>query len=200
MALKEMLTKKIGPLPVWGYGAIAAGGTFIILKRRGAGSAAGGSDQGGAGQTGGAGSGINGSFKGTSNITSTYSGDQTFGGGALGFLGGPWPGLGNMFTHLHHDGDRWRYGGRDYDGRGFRHHGWDNDGRRRRRDDDDDRRRGHRERGGFPRGFGEGHYSPRRGDGSRFASSFNPRNSGNRGTRWGGLNSDARPTYTSRER
>ena len=44
----SFLTKKVGPLPTWGWGAVAAGGTFLLLKGGGGGSRAGkASDNGG---------------------------------------------------------------------------------------------------------------------------------------------------------
>lgn len=204
MSIGSFFTKKIGPLPVWGYGAIAAGGTFLLLKGGGAGGKS-GSKKAGAGANGAAnGNGSTGNFSGTSNITDTYSGDQTFGGGALGFLGGPWPHFGHINTHLHFGGDRWHRG---YSAQGFRNWGFDSNGRHGGRRFGSDNRhgfaggrnfRGPNNGGGTPRGFGQGHYTPSGGIGSRIASSFNPRNTGNRGTRYGGLSSDALPTGSRR--
>lgn len=196
MSIGSFFTKKVGPLPIWGYGAIAAGGTFILLKGSGskssgkAGAKKGASGGQGAGSGGGSDTG---SFTGSS--TQTLSSDQTFGGGALGFLGSPFGNFGNLFVHLHqHGGGGYQMGGRNYSDHGFRSFGFGRDGMGGGRGRTTDHRHGAfggrpfrgggQNGGGRPRGFGQGHYNPTGGLGSRIASGFNPRNSGNRGTSW----------------
>jgi hypothetical protein len=188
MSIGSFFTKKIGPLPVWGYGAIAAGGTFILLKGGGKGKK-GSQDSNGSGNGNGSQGGANGTVKSNLNTTETISSDQTFGGGSLGFLG--WPGqfANNIFVHLHpHPHGGFYRGGRHYSDHGFESHGHGRDGGRRGGDDHRHGAFGGRgfggfrgpEHGGQPRGFGQGHYTPSGGIGARIASAFNPRNSGNR--------------------
>lgn len=205
MGIKEALTHKIGPLPVWAYGAIAAGGTFLLLsggksgskKKPGSGAAAGGAD----------GTGGTNSYTGNSTTTETLSDNQTFGGGSLGFLGRPGGGLGNVFVHLHpHPDGGYFVGGRNYNSHAFKNHGFGKDGRHRGGFPGEDSRHGFgggrdhhgpNEGGGHPRGFGQGHYNPTAGIGSRIARGFKPGNSGARGTPHTTarhLNADARPS------
>jgi hypothetical protein len=211
MSIGSFFTKKIGPLPVWGYGAIAAGGTFILLKGGGGGAKGKGKGKQGSGNSAGDGAdGSSGNFSGSYKTDSTLSSDQTFGGGALGFLGTPFGNWGNLFVHLHPHGDGgYNMGGRRYSDHAFRSHGFGDNGRRRGRGGPTDHRhgafggrpfRGGGDQGGRPRGFGQGHYSPGRGVGSRIAQSFNPGNRGNRGTSWSSrtVNSDALPIGTDR--
>lgn len=206
MGIKEALTHKVGPLPVWAYGAIAAGGTFLLLsggkgkssaKKPGSGAAAGGAD----------GTGGTNTYTGNSTTTETLSNDQTFGGGSLGFLGRPLGGLGNVFVHLHpHPEGGYFVGGRNYNSHAFKNHGFGQDGRHRGGNPAEDHRHGFsggrdhhgpNEQGGRPRGFSQGHYTPGPGIGSRIARSFKPGNTGNRGTRYGtarDIPADARPS------
>lgn len=200
MSIGSFFTHKIGPLPVWGYGAIAAGGTFILLKKGGAGGKKAGSGPA-ANAPGGTSSG---SF--TGNTTETISDDQTFGGGSLGFLGLPFFGGRNIFVHMHpHPDGGYFVGGRRYSHHAFAPHGFGRDGVHRGGFPGTDHRhgafggrdyRGRNEGGGFPRGFGQGHYTPFAGIGSRIAQSFHP---GNPGARHNSgvarnLNADARPS------
>lgn len=206
MSIGAFFTKKIGPLPVWGYGAIAAGGTFILLKGGG-----GGSKSKGKGKGNGSGpatndpngsDGSSGSF--TGNTTETLSSDQTFGGGSLGFLARPFGNFSNVFVHLHpHPHGGFFSGGRNYSDHAFRSHGFGRSGRDRGGDDHrhgafggrnfrGSRNQGH---GGTPRGHAQGHYSPRPGLGSHIAQALHP---GNRRARTVAPsstrpNSDARP-------
>jgi hypothetical protein len=190
MALKGFLTKKIGPLPTWGWGAVAAGGTFLLLKGGGGGK----SKKSAATQpSGGAGANQQ-PPNDAGNYTSTISDNQTFGGGSLGFLGNPLRGFGNVFVHVHRhpDGGGYYVGGRGYNHHAFGGHGFGDGGRHRGGHPGSDNRHGfgggrdHREPGGnrggysgsgFPRGFSQGHYNPSQGMGSRIARSFSPNSS-----------------------
>lgn len=175
----SFLTQKMGPLPIWGWGALAAGGTFLVLKSGGKKSAAGGDPNNPNGT--GTGSTLNEkrniTATSTSNTNSTWDGSNTWGGGNLGFLMGPMPSFGNFFVHMHHDRDRggWFSGGRRYNGHGFEGHGWKEGGHR--GGGDDGGRGGDRggNRGGS-RGGGRG----RGGNGGGFgaiARSFGPNSS-----------------------
>src|SRR5882762_8810166 len=122
--MANFLTKKIGPLPIWAYGAIAAGGTFLLLSSGGGGKKKKkGSDSGNTNSS-------------TSDSTGQYSikesinSDQTFGGGGIGFFGRPFDGGGrNIFMNFHHHPDGGYYhGGRNYDARSFRRHGFHDGG------------------------------------------------------------------------
>jgi hypothetical protein len=201
MSIGSFFTKKIGPLPVWGYGAIAAGGTFILLK--GSGSAGKGKKAGSGPASNAPGGSSTGSF--TSNTTETLSDDQTFGGGALGFLGLPFFGGRNIFVHLHqHPGGGYFSGGRRYSDHAFRPFGFGRDGSNRGGFPGTDHRHGFAggrnyhgpQRGGHPRGFEQGHYNPFAGIGSRLATSFHPGSpSARRNPGYARhLNADARPS------
>ena len=185
MALKSFLTKKVGPLPTWGWGAVAAGGTFLLLKGGG-----GGGKKSAHEPSGGAGSNQQ-PPNDAGNYNATISDTQTFGGGSLGFLATPLRGFGNVFTHIHRhpDGGGYYVGGRGYHHHAFEHHGFGDGGRHRGGHPGSDHRHGfaggrdHREHGGNgggdhgsgrPRGFHQGHYNPTAGVGSRIARSFSP--------------------------
>lgn len=201
MSIGSFFTKKIGPLPVWGYGAIAAGGTFLLLK--GGGSKGKGAGSGPAANAPGGTS--TGSF--SSNTTETLSSDQTFGGGSLGFLGLPFGGGRNIFVHLHqHPGGGYFSGGRQYSDHAFRPHGFGERGVHRGGYPSTDHRhgfaggrnyRGDNRQGGQPRGFGQGYYTPFAGIGARIAQGFHPGSGSarrNPGHAWGGIPADARPS------
>lgn len=108
----SFLTTKYGPLPAWGWGAVAGGG-LLLLKAKGGGkpkAAADPNDPNGAQGAGAPPSSQAFMYGGSGN---NYA-DQTFGGGALGFYGYPYGGGGNMFVNLHrHDGE-WHHGGHGY--------------------------------------------------------------------------------------
>lgn len=183
MSIGSFFTKKIGPLPVWGYGAIAAGGTFLLLKGGGSKKTSGSGPA-----TNAPGGSSNSNF--TGNTTETLSDDQTFGGGSLGFLGLPFLGGRNMFVHMHpHPSGGYWVGGRNYSDHAFSPFGFGRDGVHRGGFPGTDHRhgafggrnyRGNNQQGGQPRGFGQGHYNPFAGIGSRLAQSQHP---GNRGAR-----------------
>lgn len=114
--MSNFLTKKMGPLPVWGYGAIAGGGLLLLKKKSGSGG--GGNPNamdpnqpngmpGGPNTTGASQAFM---YGGSGNI------DQTFGGGSLGMYSWPYAGGGNQFVNLfrHPFGDSWRHGGHGY--------------------------------------------------------------------------------------
>lgn len=163
----SFLTQKMGPLPIWGWGALAAGGTFLVLKSGGKGKA---SANGDPNNPNGTGSTLNEkrNITATSTTNSTWDGSQTWGGGNLGFLMGPIPSFGNFFVHMHHDRDRggWFSGGRRYRGDSFEGHGWKEGGHR--GGGDNDRR-------GGDRGGGRGGSKGGRGGGfGAIARSFSP--------------------------
>lgn len=154
----SFLTNKIGPLPAWGWGAVAGGG-LLLLKAKG-GKPPAGQDPNAPGATPGApGASTAVMYGGSGN---NYA-DPTFGGGSLGMYSWPYAGGGNMFVNLwkHPFGDSWRFGGHHYPFHAFDRHpffnwgglfgGGDHDR--------DDRFRGF---GGFDRGRSWGH-----GDGDR---------------------------------
>lgn len=210
MSIGSFFTKKIGPLPVWGYGAIAAGGTFILLKGGGGGGKAKGKGKAGSGPASGDGSdSMGGSSSFTGNTTETLSSDQTFGGGTLGFLGRPFGNWGNVIMHLHpHPQGGYQLGGQRYSHHAFASHGFGRGGRRDGGRGGSDHRHGAfggrpfrgRNDGhgnGHARGFGQGHYTPSGGIGSKIARSFHPSNPGARGRSYSAkrtVNNDARPS------
>jgi hypothetical protein len=180
MSIGSFFTHKMGPLPVWGWGAIAAGGTFLLLKG-GGGSASKKGAPGGSANS--AGNGSSGTFTGNSTTTETLSSDQTFGGGTLGFIGRPLFGDRPVFANLFQsDGGGLWHGGRRYDDRPFWPFGFGSNGQHRGGYPGTDHRHGafggRNFRGGnnsgHPRGFGQGHYTPGAGIGARIAKSFHP--------------------------
>jgi len=87
MSIGSFFTKKVGPLPVWAYGAIAAGGAYVLMS-----SGKSKKGEGKGGQSGTDSSDANsatssGSF--TGDLKETINSDQTFGGGGIGFFNGP---------------------------------------------------------------------------------------------------------------
>src|SRR5882762_5458448 len=122
--MANFLTKKIGPLPVWAYGAIAAGGTFLLLSSGGKSkkkdpNAAGGSTD----------NSTTGSANTNWKLSESINSDQTFGGGGIGFFNGPHWGRGQVFVNLmHHPDGGYFHGGRNYDSHAFRRHGWGDGG------------------------------------------------------------------------
>jgi hypothetical protein len=121
----NFFTKKVGPLPIWAWGGLAAGGTFLILKGGGKKTAADpGAPQGTT-------SGGTQPRNDAGNYNATITETQTFGGGTLGFIGRPLQGFGNVFVNLHHhpEHDGWFHGGRRYDSHAFGHHGFGEGGR-----------------------------------------------------------------------
>lgn len=184
MALKSFLTKKVGPLPTWGWGAVAAGGTFLLLK----GGGGGGKSKKDASDPNGAAGSNQQPPNDAGNYNATISDTQTFGGGSLGFLGHPLRGFGNVFVHVHrHPEGGYYVGGRGYNHHAFSGHGFGDGGRHRGGHPGSDHRHGfaggrdHQQgggnRGGTPRGHAQGHYNPTRGVGSRIARSFSPNSS-----------------------
>lgn len=163
----SFLTQKMGPLPIWGWGALAAGGTFLILKSGGKKKTGTGDPNNPNGST----STINEKRDITANTNSTWDGSATWGGGSLGFMMNPLPAFGNVFVHMHrdHDRDGWHHGGRRYSGHGFEGHGFEEGGRRRRGGHDD-------HRGGREGGRHEGR-GGREGGRGRIARSFGPNSS-----------------------
>lgn len=218
MSIGAFFTKKIGPLPVWAYGAIAAGGTFLLLSGSGGGKSKGKGKKAGSGPAANSNdgsSGDSGSF--TGSTTETLSSDQTFGGGTLGFLGRPFGNWGNVLVHLHpHPNGGYHFGGRHYSNHAFKPHGFGRGGSHRGRQGGDDHRHGafggrpfrgnnNNHGNGHARGFGQGHYTPHGGIGSKIASSFHPGNKGNRGTshsapRRNPAPRDDRPTFSTGRR
>jgi hypothetical protein len=140
----SFLTNKIGPLPVWGYGAIAAGGTFLLLKKGGGSSAKKKTDPSTDPNSGATTQPPNDAGNYNSTITET----STFGGGTLGFIGRPLQGFGNVFVNLHRhpDGEGYFSGGRRYSDHAFRAHGFEGGGRH------EGGRGNHRSFGGFAGG------------------------------------------------
>ena len=203
MSLGSFFTKKIGPLPVWGYGAIAAGGTFILLKGGGAGGKKGKKSPSGSANNAPDGTST-GSF--TSSMNETLSDNQTFGGGTLGFLGWPVQAGRNIFVHLHpHPFGGFFHGGHQYSSHAFRGHGFGRDGIHRGGYPGSDHRHGfaggrdfhgRNNGGGHPRGFGQGHYNPRAGIGAGLAKFYHPGNKGARriAPNHRGVNPDALPS------
>lgn len=117
------LTDKLGPLPLWGWGAAAGGGLLLM-------SAGGGKKKKDPTATdpnaaqnqppGAPGASQAFMYGGSGNIYG--GGDQAFGGGALGMYSFPYFGGSSMFVNLfrHPHGDSWRYGGH-----GFPFHAFD---------------------------------------------------------------------------
>ena len=119
----NFFTKKVGPLPIWAWGGLAAGGTFLILKRSGSKKDPGapqGTTSGGTQPRNDAG-----------NYNATITETQTFGGGSVGMNSWPLQGFGNVFVNLHRhpEGEGWFHGGRRYDSHAFNHHGFGEGGR-----------------------------------------------------------------------
>lgn len=111
----SFLTTKYGPLPAWGWGAIAGGGLLLLKAKSkgGGGNPNAGDPNAPNGMPGGpnnAGASQAFMYGGSGNI------DQTFGGGSLGMYSWPYAGGGNQFVNLfrHPWGDSWRYGGHGY--------------------------------------------------------------------------------------
>lgn len=117
----SFLTQKFGPLPAWGWGAVAGGGVFL-LSRKGGGKpkTADPNDPNGAQGAGAPPSSQAFMYGGSGN---NYA-DQTFGGGSLGMYSWPYDGGGsmfvNLFRHPHHDS--WHHGGHDYPFHAFDRH------------------------------------------------------------------------------
>lgn len=119
----NFFTKKVGPLPIWAWGGLAAGGTYLILKRSGSKKDPGapqGTTSGGTQPRNDAG-----------NYNATITETQTFGGGSIGMYSNPLQGFGNVFVNLHRhpDGEGWFHGGRRYDSHAFQRHGFGDGGR-----------------------------------------------------------------------
>lgn len=163
--MSNFFTKKIGPLPVWAYGAIAAGGTFLLLKGGGGGGKAKKKDA----STDPASGALTQPPNDAGNYTSSITESSTFGGGTLGFIGRPLQGFGNVFVNLHrhpeHEG--YFHGGKRYPDHAFRSHGFGGGGHH------DGGRGDHRGFGGFAGGRDRHHGS----EGGRFnqiKKSFGP--------------------------
>ena len=171
----SFFTKKVGPLPIWAWGGLAAGGTFLILKRGGGSKKDSGAPQG---QTSGGSQPPNDAGNYNATINSTINSDSTFGGGTLGFIGRPLQGFGNVFVNLHHHPEEngWFHGGRRYDAHAFERHGFGDGGRH------DRRGRGDRDSGGFSGGRNRQGGGRNRGGGNgdvreRIRRSFAPNSS-----------------------
>lgn len=175
--MPNFLTKKIGPLPIWAYGAIAAGGTFLLLSGGGGGkkkdpNAAGGSTD----------NTTTGSANTNWKLNESINSDQTFGGGGIGFFNGPHMGRGHVFVNLmHHPDGGYFHGGRNYNAHAFHRHGWGGGGHH----GGSSHGRGDDHRHGF--GGGNDHHDggggPRRGGGDRNKRSRKPSRSGHGGKR-----------------
>ncbi len=84
MEIKETLTKRVGPLPIWGWGAVVIGGVgvFLIMRRRSSSTATaqpdlGSSSAGGGGAGGGSGGGAGGGNGGGGDSAVPPAGDHT---------------------------------------------------------------------------------------------------------------------------
>lgn len=131
MSIGAFFTKKIGPLPVWAYGAIAAGGTFLILSSgKSKGGAADGTGSDPSDPNAGTANKITSSANVNSKLNQTISSDQTFGGGGIGFFHHPMSmGQGVFVNMFHHPDGGYFHGGRHYDSHAFRAHGFRDNGR-----------------------------------------------------------------------
>lgn len=115
----SFLTNKFGPLPVWGWGAVAGGG-LLLMKMRKPPSAGGDPNAPGGGMPGAPGASQAVMFGGSSNTLT----DPTWGGGSLGMYSWPYSGGGSMFINLfrHPFGDSWMHGGHGYPFHAFDRH------------------------------------------------------------------------------
>lgn len=124
MSIGSFFTKKVGPLPVWAYGAIAAGGGYILMSSGGKGK----KGQGKGGQSGTDSSDANSATSGgsfTGDLKESINSNQTFGGGGIGFFNGPGMGGGGTFFNLfHHPEGGYFHGGHRYDSHAFQSHGF----------------------------------------------------------------------------
>lgn len=163
--MSNFFTKKVGPLPVWAWGGLAAGGTFLILKKGGSKKDPGAPQ----GQTSGGTQPPNDAGNYNATITET----QTFGGGAIGLHAWPLQGFGNVFVnlHRHHDGEGWYHGGRRYDSHAFHKHGFGEGGRH------------------------EGHYRGDRGDGGFAGGRNRRERGGGEGRRNGNVRESIRRSF-----
>lgn len=134
----NFLTKKIGPLPAWGWGAMVGGGAFLLMKKK---SAAGGQ----AGGSGGGGSSsqppndagnYSANIKESVDTNTSYTNAGYGWGGGFGFPRDPFAGGGAVFVNLFRNHDGGYHGGWDhrhhdhmYGRGGQRRDGWDNNNR-----------------------------------------------------------------------
>lgn len=179
--MPNFFTKKVGPLPIWAWGGLAAGGTFLILSSGGGKKKDPGAPQGNT-------SGGSQPPNDAGNYNATITETQTFGGGTLGYIGRPLQGFGNVFVNLHRhpEQDGWFHGGKRYDSHAFHGHGFGEGGRHHGGPHGGDRghggfnggRNGPPRRGGG-RNNGGGHHSGGGNGGvrGRIARSFSPNSS-----------------------
>src|SRR4051794_34810931 len=110
--MSNFLTNKIGPLPAWGWGAIAGGGVFLLAKKGGGGKPKPEPDPNDPNGAQGAGAPPASQAFMYGGSGNNYA-DQTFGGGSLGMYSYPYDGGGsmfvNLFRHPHHE--TWHHGG-----------------------------------------------------------------------------------------
>lgn len=115
--MSNFLTNKVGPLPAWGWGAIAGGGILVLKMSSGKKKPV---DPAGADPAAAPPASNAVMYGGSGN---NYADGQTFGGGSLGMYSPPYPGGGNILVNLfrHPHGDAWHHGGHHYPFHAFEH-------------------------------------------------------------------------------